>query len=234
VDRSWAEGQFAVVERGLSAEGGHGEVPLPTFPARGFVAVEGVALLLDQVMEYEVVEGRELAVTLLRSIGLISRNTNPYRQDPAGPEVAIPGAQGLGPWSVGLGVYPLAGSWLEAGVLAQMEQYQHPFLAIEGEGIMLSSLRRRRDWLEMRLVNQHPRPVTAEVRGAFERAREVDLIGRPGQALAVEHGKLEVMLSPWEIKTVQMAQRASAPAPSRPERPGGEGLRRREARPDLR
>jgi mannosylglycerate hydrolase len=250
VDRSWAEGQFAVAERGLSAEGGHGEVPLPTFPARGFVAVEGVALLLDQVMEYEVVKGRELAVTLLRSIGLISRNTNTYRQDPAGPEVAIPSAQGLGPWSVGVGVYPLAGSWLEAGVLAQMEQYQHPFLvapgtgttasgppaglAIEGEGVVLSSLRRRGDWLEMRLVNQHPRSVTAEVRGAFERARMVDLIGRPGQALAVEHGMLEVMLSPWEIKTVQMAQRGSAPTPSRPERPVGEGLRRREARPDLR
>ena len=31
---SAAEGQFAVVERGLEPEGGHGEVPLPTFPAR--------------------------------------------------------------------------------------------------------------------------------------------------------------------------------------------------------
>lgn len=224
VDRSWAEGQFAVVERGLSAEGGHGEVPLPTFPARGLVAVDGVALLLDHVMEYEVVEGRELALTLLRSIGLISRNANPNRQDPAGPEVAIPGAQQLGPWSVGVGVYPFAGSWVEAGVVTQMEQYQHPFLvapgtgttasvdpptglAIEGEGVLLSSLRRRGDWLEMRVVNQHPRPVIARVRGAFERARKVDLIGRPGEALAVEDGKLELMLSPWEITTVQLAQR---------------------------
>ncbi|MGH8937536.1 MAG: glycoside hydrolase family 38 C-terminal domain-containing protein [Acidimicrobiia bacterium] len=222
VDRSWAEGQFAVVERGLTAEGGHGEVPLPTFPARGFVAVEGAAVLLDHVMEYEVVKGRELALTLLRSIGLISRNTNAYREEPAGPEVSIPGAQCLGPWSVELGVYPLAGSWVEAGVLTQMEQYQHPFLVahgtgttasadpptgltIEGEGVVLSSLRRRGDWLEMRVVNQHPRPVTARVRGAFQRARQVDLLGRPGEPLAVEGGTLEVELSPWEISTVQMA-----------------------------
>jgi mannosylglycerate hydrolase len=250
VDRSWAEGQFAVVERGLSAEGGYGEVPLPTFPARGFVAVDGVAVLLDQVMEYEVVEGRELALTLLRSIGLISRNANAYRQDPAGPEIPIPGAQRLGPWSVGMGVYPLAGSWVEAGVLTQMEQYQHPFLvapgtgttasgpptglAIEGEGVLLSSLRRRDDWLEMRLVNQHPQPVTARVRGAFERAREVDLLGRPSQALAVEDGKLELMLSPWEIRTVQLTHQRSAPPPSPPERPDGGGPRRREAPLDLR
>ena len=38
---SSAEGQFAVVERGLTAEGGHGEVPLPTFPAHGFVQRRG-------------------------------------------------------------------------------------------------------------------------------------------------------------------------------------------------
>ena len=36
---SAADGQFAVVERGLTIEGGHGEVPLPTFPAHGFVSV---------------------------------------------------------------------------------------------------------------------------------------------------------------------------------------------------
>ena len=56
---SAAEGQYAVVERGLEVEGGHGEVPLPTFPARGFVQSEGVSVLLDHIVEYEVVDGRE-------------------------------------------------------------------------------------------------------------------------------------------------------------------------------
>ncbi|MGH2922154.1 MAG: glycoside hydrolase family 38 C-terminal domain-containing protein, partial [Gaiellaceae bacterium] len=110
---SAAEGQFAVVERGLEAEGGHGEVPLATFPARGFVDAGGVAVLLNHVMEYEVVEGRELALTLLRSIGLISRPDNPYREVNAGPELALPAAQCLGPWSIAFAVFPHRGSWLE-------------------------------------------------------------------------------------------------------------------------
>jgi alpha-mannosidase len=93
VASSFAEGQFAVVERGLEAEGGPGEFPLPTFPARGFVDAGGMAILLDHVAEYEVVGGRELALTVLRSIGFISRNFNPYREDPAGPDVPIPAAQ---------------------------------------------------------------------------------------------------------------------------------------------
>ena len=67
---SAAEGQFAVVERGLTMEGGHGEVPLPTYPARGFVHAAGVSVLFDHLTEYELVDdGRELAITVLRSFG---------------------------------------------------------------------------------------------------------------------------------------------------------------------
>ena len=81
-------------------EGGHGEVPLPTYPARGFVHAEGVSLLFDHIAEYELIDdGRELAITVLRSFGLISRNANPYREDPAGPEVPVPDAQRIGPWA---------------------------------------------------------------------------------------------------------------------------------------
>ena len=54
-------------------------------------------MLLDQITEYELVDdGRELALTVLRSFGLISRNANPYREDPAGPEVPVPDAQLIG------------------------------------------------------------------------------------------------------------------------------------------
>ena len=107
---SAAEGQFAVVERGLTMEGGHGEVPLPTYPARGFVHAAGVSLLFDHLTEYELIDdGRELAVTVLRSFALISRNANPYREDPAGPEVPVPDAQRIGPWSFSFAMMPHAG-----------------------------------------------------------------------------------------------------------------------------
>ncbi|HWH24163.1 MAG TPA: glycoside hydrolase family 38 C-terminal domain-containing protein, partial [Candidatus Limnocylindria bacterium] len=93
-DRSAAEGQYAVVERGLQMEGGHGEVPLPTYPAYAFVAAGGVAALLDHITEYELVDdGGELALTCLRAFGWISRNDNPYREEPAGPEREVPAGQ---------------------------------------------------------------------------------------------------------------------------------------------
>ncbi len=134
-DHSSAEGQFAVVDRGLTEEAGHGEVPTPTFPARGFVHAAGAIVLLDHVTEYELVEGRELALTLLRSTGLISRNDNPFREDPAGPEVPVPGAQMIGPWRFAFAILPHTGSWddVDAGRIA--EQFQLPFVQAAGTGV---------------------------------------------------------------------------------------------------
>jgi alpha-mannosidase len=194
---SAAEGQFAVVERGLEAEGGYGEVPLPTFPAYGFVDAGGMAVLLEHVMEYELVdEGRELAMTLLRSIGLISRSAHAYREDPAGPELPIPAAQCRGPWSVGFALFPHGGAWHEAGVLAQLERYRHPFLTVpgkgagdlreesgpelRGEGVVLSSLRRRNGTLEARVACEHVASVDAAC------------------------GDEQLDLRPWEIRSVEL------------------------------
>lgn len=217
---SWAEGQLGVVERGLEPEAGHGEVPLATYPARGFVAAGGVAVLLDHVLEYEVVGGNELALTLLRATGLISRSANPYREDPAGPEIAIPAGHCRGPWRIGFALYPYEGSWVEAGVLAQMERYQHPFLTargagggdagsatgleVSGDGVVLSSFRRRDDWLELRLVCQQPESRTATIGPGFREARDADLLGRPGAPLGLEDGVLRLELGAWEIRTVQL------------------------------
>ena len=69
-DGSAAEGQFAVVERGLTRRAGTARCRCRPIPAHGFVQRAGVSLLLDQVTEYELVDdGRELALTVLRSFG---------------------------------------------------------------------------------------------------------------------------------------------------------------------
>ena len=219
---SAAEGQYAVVDRGLEVEGGHGEVPLATFPARGFVQTEGVSALLDHIVEYEVVDGRELALTLLRSFGWISRNANPYREDPAGPEVPVPGAQLLGDRSMRFALMPHAGSWAEAGVVAAAERYQHAPLvargtgpdpdaaadrggfAIDGAGVVLTALRRRGEWLELRVVAETASATEAVIRGPFDEAREADLLGRPMGGLASEPGVLRLSLGPWEIRTIHL------------------------------
>jgi alpha-mannosidase len=131
--RSHAEGQFAVVERGLRTEGGFGERPVPTFPAYGWVAAGGLAVLLDHVSEYELVDdGRTLALTLLRSVGLLSRNDNAWREEPAGPQLATPGAQGRGMRTVELGLYLYAGEWHASGLLDAAERYRHPLTVVPG------------------------------------------------------------------------------------------------------
>jgi mannosylglycerate hydrolase len=221
---SFAEGQFAVVERGKKAEGGHGEVPLPTFPASGFVDAGGVAALLDQATEYELLPGPpELALTLLRAVGRISRDLHPYREEPAGPQTPTPGAQCLGPVAAGLALFPHPGAWHEDGVLTQLECFRHDLLAatggaapgpvggleraglsLDGQGVVLSSLRRRGDWLELRLACQHPEPVAATVAGGVVAAREADLLGRPGPDLPVSGGGLRLALGAWEIRTLQL------------------------------
>lgn len=223
-DGTAAEGQFAVVQRGTTVEGGRGETAVPVFPARGFVHAAGCSVLLDHVTEYELLGSQELALTVLRSVGLISRNFNRYREDPAGPEIEVPGAQGIGPRAFAFGLYPHAGSWDEGDVLAQMEVYRHPFrsapgtalpgelapvrtrgLEVAGDGVVLSSLRRRGEWLELRLVAEVPCAVVATVRGPFDKARSANLLGRPREELALaRRGELTVELGPWEIRTIQL------------------------------
>lgn len=223
-----ADGQLAVVRRPLTAEGGAGgEFPLPTYPAERFVDAGGAAVLLRRTMEHEVVErpgGQALALTLLRSIGYLSRNVHPHRDEPAGPQLATPQAQCLGPATAELAVLPHPGTWEDAGLVAAAERYLHPVvwaagtapspaapqpqagLRVDGEGVVMTALRRRADWLELRVLaetTQHTDAVIGLGSG-IRRARRCDLLGRPGEELQVLDGRVRIPLSPWEIATVQL------------------------------
>ncbi|MFC7563631.1 alpha-mannosidase [Actinomadura namibiensis] len=142
---SFAEGQFAVVERGLTAEGGFGERPVPTFPASGFVAAGGLAALLEHPAEYEIVDD-ELAVTLLRSVGYLSRDRNAHRDQPAGPQLPTPRAQCRGEHAFSLAVLPYAGDRPGEEVLAAAEEYRHEPLTAEGYGPAGGALPPARAW----------------------------------------------------------------------------------------
>ncbi len=222
-DTSAAEGQFAVIERTAEQDAGHGEVPLPTYPARTFVSAGGAAVLSRHVVEYELVDGQELAITLLRATGLISRNENALREEPAGPQIPTPQGQCRGPWQFELAVMPHSGAWSEADVLAATERYRHDFLLapgsapasaqlpapvagleLSGSGVTFSSLRRRDGWLELRIACESAEPQEALVHGAFLEAREVDLRGEPGVGLSVSGGLLRLPIDAWQIRTVQL------------------------------
>lgn len=139
VRESYGAGQFDVTRRGRTAEGGWGEHPLPTFPATGFVSAGRAHVLLAKLTEYEVVTptaaagGDELALTLLRAVGMMSVNVHPLRDEPAGSELPVPGAQYIGAAvSTRLAVLPSAAGWEQAEVARWAEVFRHEALVCRG------------------------------------------------------------------------------------------------------
>ncbi|MGE5620567.1 MAG: glycoside hydrolase family 38 C-terminal domain-containing protein, partial [Sphingomonadaceae bacterium] len=97
-----AEGHYAVIHRPVGAKQ-HGpdwkEPAQPTHHTLGGVEAGGVLLLGKGLPEYEVRHaegGAEIALTLLRSVGWLSRDDLSTRPGGAGPHLATPEAQCLG------------------------------------------------------------------------------------------------------------------------------------------
>jgi hypothetical protein len=230
---------FAVVHRGLHAEGGTAETPPATFPARRFVdcsgagpapgaGTVGLALIADGTFEYEVCdEGRELALTLLRSTGWLSRRRLPLRHDPAGPAVPVEGAQVQGPrrWRYGLLFH--AGDWEAAHVTRRVDAFLDPLEAVVGsaesggsarrapdgralqvDGAEVSSVVRDRGDLVVRLFNPGSGLRSAGFRGPAGEPLAGVVEDLTGASLRRFTGTLD--LRPAEIVTVRLDRR---PAP---------------------
>jgi hypothetical protein len=177
VTSAMAGAPFELVERGLVSEGSDLEAPSPTWPARGVVLAGGVAVLAEGVFEYEVVDGQELAVTLLRCVGTISRAHLATRPSPAGPDIATPDAQMIGDTHFALGVYPNA---TDRQLMRAWERFALPLVSapasgdgslaasgslLEISGAELSSVRRVNGRTEVRIWNPSSRHVLATVDG---------------------------------------------------------------------
>ncbi len=96
--QSRAESAFTVVTRGLTAEGRPDEFGLPTAPSNRFVSAGRLTVVHEGVCEYELVDieddaARTMALTVLRSTGMLSRLGMAYRPFPAGPLTAVEGLQ---------------------------------------------------------------------------------------------------------------------------------------------
>jgi len=172
VDGSLAGSPFELVARPLVGEGGEIEAASATWPARHVVLAGGTAVLHEGVFEYEVAGGAEvaggpeIAVTLLRCVGTISRSGLATRPFAAGPGVPTPLAQMLGETAFALGVWPNA---TPDGLWERWERFALPlaeaaasgggdlpdegsFVGLGGDAL-LSGIRRVDGRLEMRLWN---------------------------------------------------------------------------------
>jgi mannosylglycerate hydrolase len=188
-----AECVFTVVRRGLEAEGRPEEFGLPTFPSRRFVRAGGLTVLHEGLLEYELIDieagsgAHTLALTLLRSTGMLSRLGMAYRPLPAGPLTPVAGLQLQGRpiearYALALGdddPYVLADD-----ALLDLEIIHAPGggtrqssgRALDIEGAEVSAVRREAGMLEVRVFNPTDRPTT--VRVANRSGWLVDLRGR--------------------------------------------------------
>lgn len=190
-ETSVAECAFGTVTRGLSTEGRVDEFGLPTFPSRRFVSAGGLCVVHEGLNEYELVgidggQAHELALTLLRSTGMLSRLGMAYRPLPAGPLTAVPGLQMLGATISARYGIDLSG----ANPYRLTEDFSEPMVvlpslgggtrpvegrALEISGAEVSSLRRVDGTLEVRLFN--PEPLAHTVSIPSHAGVLVDLVG---------------------------------------------------------
>jgi alpha-mannosidase len=231
---------FAVVHRGLEVEGGPPESPPPTFPARRFVdcsgprpgptggvGTVGLALIADGTFEYEVCDGgRELAVTLLRATGWLSRRRLPRRPDPAGPAVPVDGAQVQGSRRWRYGILLHAGGWEAAHLIPRADAFLDPLETVVAaapgrgsspparapdgrvlriDGADVSSVVRDGDGLVVRLFHPGTQLVSATLLGPDGEAVTGVVQDLTGSAVRPFDGT--VGLRPGEIVTVRLDRR---------------------------
>jgi glycosyl hydrolase family 38/alpha mannosidase-like protein len=165
--RSIAGSPFELVDRARVSEGSDLESPSPTWPARGVVMAGGLALLHEGVFEYEVTDDGELAVTLLRCVGTVSRKVLDTRPFAAGPDVATPDGQMIGSTEFSLGIFPAT---RREDLLPAWDRFALPLPSrtVSGGGSLpasgtlleiangaeLSNVRRRGGAIEIRIWNQ--------------------------------------------------------------------------------
>jgi len=213
---SRAECVFAVVERGLEAEGGFSEMGIPTYPSKRFVQAGGLTIVHEGVREYELVDVRDgtahaLALTLARCTGLLSQGPMTTRPLPAGPLTPMEGSQLQKPivarYAVHVGnadPYALVDDVL-VGLQVIRATQGSGALATEGQalsvdGAPVSSLRRVAGRLELRVFNPTDDTTTVTVDG--RRGWLVDLRGRPVEPF---DGRFD--LEPWRIATAVLDER---------------------------
>jgi alpha-mannosidase len=206
-----AEGHFMVVPRDPRPvwNGAWFEPPHDTNHTLGAVAAGGITLLTKGLPEYEATKEGELALTLLRCVGWLSRDDLSTRRGAAGPQLPAPGAQ-----CGGEQVFEYALELGEPGnaeLVRRSQDYRFDFaegpagtelegpLAVDG-GAAFSALKGAEDGdgVVLRLFNPASEPVQLGLPRPFRRCR-LDEQTADGAAATV------LRLGPSEIATLRLS-----------------------------
>lgn len=230
--RTVADAAFASVERVALAIGEAdaavehvvSTAPLHRWVAR-FSGGASAALISDGLAEYESVDDGRVAITLVRSVGELSRADLDERPGHAGWPAPTPGAQCPGPYAARFALrllgadspaaradiercaedvlLPITGETLRSNLGAPRSAGG---LELIGDGLAFSaaSPAQREGWIVLRCVNQRDTIVQGEWRigrpiGEAVRAR---LDETPGESLPVGDGVIGFAAAPREIVTI--------------------------------
>jgi alpha-mannosidase len=215
-----AEGHFDVVRRTawpVWRGGGWTEPPAYTSHTSGATAAADLAVIGRGLPEYEAVPvrgGLELALTLLRCVGWLSRDDLATRAGGAGPTLPTPGAQCEGRWTFEYAVVPGADQLSDADLLRASADYRtapalgperaatidppEPIVTVEGD-VVVTALKPAEDGRGaiLRFVNTGDAGVAAAIGASFEatpvRLDETELPVLPSETLR-----------PREIRTIRL------------------------------
>lgn len=228
------DGHFEIVRRKLGVPDFERETwiedPRPEVPQRAFSAVSdgpvGLTIANRGLPEVEVLKtdaGTEIALTLLRCVGWLSRDDFQTRRGHAGPMLATPGAQMQGAWTFDYSVIPHHGAerpmeqayafetalrGLPAALHAGNLGAQGSFVSVEGRGFVISAVKQAENgagWI-VRGYNSSSESIEARLRPwqRFDSAARVNLAEQEQSRLTPDKltGSVSVTLKAHEIVTI--------------------------------
>ena len=239
VDVHRADTAFGIVERPSRKAvpaGALVETPVDAAPMQSFVdagdATTGAVVIADGLAEYEMVttgSGAATAVTVLRSVGALSRDDLATRRGHAGPGLATPGAQCLGSHAFRLAFVPRAAPPSAGDLFKIARRFLAPprlfpagggdgrlpaiasFLRLEGgagTNVVLSAckLADDRSSVMLRVFEAGGGTETLAVSAGvpIRSAHLVDLAERRQEACRVEGNRVELIVQPFRIATLEL------------------------------
>jgi alpha-mannosidase len=242
-EHPWSDGHFLVQRRAVNDGGSGGfedwvQPPPGTYPQQEYSLVQdgvgGLAVLNRGLPEMEARRaeggGVELALTLLRSVGWLSRDDFASRRHSnAGPTLFTPEAQCPGERVFRYAVLPFGGDHMDAHVRRWSRTYRVDPVAVQGvsagsvpggrsllrqesERAVITAIKKhvRRETLVVRLCNPSSAAVEEVLHtdAVIEGAWRTNLLEEREGELPFRPGHLDLRIEPYRVLTIELALRA--------------------------